>query len=180
MSDQNRTLAWLDEAIKLEERGRAGYRKAEAETSDRLAKELFGRLAELENEHATRIREIFQQVSQSRLWPASAKRQPHPELTKEALRKWFLEPLAKHKGAYKDADIEAAVQIGADFEAASVKFYQASLAQAESAAPGEKEFLEAMVKEEQSHLGILNELKLYYQDPEAWMLEMGHAGLDGA
>lgn len=180
MSDQKKTLAWLDEAIKLEECGRTGYRKAEAEASDPLAKELFGRLAELEDDHVERIREIFQQVSQDQRWPDSAKHKRPQALTREALRSWFLEPLAKNKGRYRGADVEAAVRIGVDFEDASVKFYQANLALVKDSDPGEKAFLAAMVKEEETHLGILNELKLYYSDPEAWSLEMDHAILDGA
>lgn len=180
MSDQERTLAWLNEALKLEERGRAGYRKAEAEAGDPLAKELFGRLAELEDDHVERFKEIFQQVSQHRHWPASARHKLPQALAQGALRSWFLKPLLKNKNRFKNADIEAAVQTGVDFEQASVAFYQDNLARAQGAAPGEREFLAAMAAEEQIHLEILNELKLYYTDPEAWSLQMDHALLDGA
>lgn len=178
MSDHQRTLAWLGEAIKLEERGRAGYQKAQAEMGDPLARELFGRLGDLENDHIVRIKELFEQISQNQAWPKDKGPAPAAPQTLAELRAWFKEPLTKNKGLYQGADALKAAEIGADFEAAAVDFYKAHLAGATS--EGERKFLTALMKEEETHLAWLNELKLYYRDPESWALEVARGGLDGA
>ena len=46
--------------------------------------------------------------------------------------------------------------------------------------PLERKFSELMAEEERTHLSLLSDMKMYYEDPESWFMEKERSGLDGA
>ncbi len=70
------------------------------------------------------------------------------------------------------------MDIGLDFESASVKFYQEH--RARTTDPLEAAFLDQMILEEKEHWKALKDTRYYLTDPEGWFMEKERAGLDGA
>ena len=83
----------------------------------------------------------------------------------------------KKKIKAETTDLEA-IDIGLDFESASVKFYQDHRAKAVD--PIETAFLDQMIQEEKEHWKALKDTRYYLTDPEGWFMEKERAGLDGS
>jgi len=79
--------------------------------------------------------------------------------------------------AVNTSDLEA-LDMGIDLELRSLTFYKENLTMARD--PLEREFIEQMINEENSHHTVLSDLKLYLSDPAGWFLMHEHTGLDGA
>ena len=71
-----------------------------------------------------------------------------------------------------------AVDIGLDFESASLEFYREQ--RARTADPLEAAFLDQMTLEEKEHFKALKDTRYYLTDPAGWFIEKERAGLEGA
>ena len=74
------------------------------------------------------------------------------------------------------SDLEA-LDMGIDLESRSITFYKENLTKAQDSL--EREFIEEMIGEENSHHAVLSDMKLYLSDPAGWFFEHEHTGLDG-
>ena len=170
-----RALSMLDMAMKMEEKGRKYYEEAAAKTKNPVGRDIWKLLAGYEVEHMSRIREIYSSLQNDKHWKKEqADFEPAADLS------GMLRDLAARQAQHIRADTGdmEALQVGMDFESASVKFYEEHLSGA--ADDMEKKFLKAMVSEERVHLRLLADMKLYYMDPESWFQEKGRITLDGA
>jgi rubrerythrin len=169
------SIEMLASALEMEEKGKAFYKKAVNSCQNPQCKEIFSALAEEEVVHSSRIKQIHDTLTSGQCWTRDWEsiKGSHKELG--AL---FQDLAAKEKTKIKaeTSDLEA-VDIGLDFELASVKFYQDHRAKATD--PIEAAFLDQMIREEGEHLRALKDTRYYLIDPEGWFIEKERAGLDG-
>jgi rubrerythrin len=169
------SLEMLAAALEMEEKGKAFYQKAEQSCQNPWCREMFSALAAEEVIHSRRIKQIHDTLNSARCWTKDWEtvKDSHKELG--AL---FQELAAKERTRIKaeTSDLEA-VDIGLDFESASVKFYQDH--RAKTTDPLEAAFLDQMILEEREHQKALQDTRYYLTDPEGWFIEKEHAGLDG-
>ena len=78
---------------------------------------------------------------------------------------------------HDDDDLKA-LEKAAEFEAKGAKFYADLAATCEN--PMEKNFFEFLAGIEREHRLSITDSLAYLEDPEAWMMQHGRAGLDGA
>ncbi len=177
MSQENkRALDMLKTALEMEEKGRRFYEKAVNECPNDLGKEIFELLKNEELKHIKKIREIYAGLQAGNSW--SDEWTELQGTTRDAAV--IFRKLAQKYGKNiksGSTDLEA-LDIGLEFEAASVEFYEKHCKTASD--PSEFKFVKQMAEEERRHYNLLEDLKFYYTDPEGWMMEKGKAGLDGA
>ncbi|MEW5723087.1 MAG: ferritin family protein [Thermodesulfobacteriota bacterium] len=165
---------WLTTALDLEEKGRRHYLETVRTCRNPVGREVFQMLADYEVQHIERIREIAASPGPGRPWTEGLASFEVPT----DLGRVFRALTGQHQARQAEADEVAALEMGLEFESASIKFYQDRQAQARD--PLEKKFLGLMVAEERGHLNLLSDLRLYYTDPESWYLEKDRVTLDGA
>jgi rubrerythrin len=174
-ASSEKARAMLSTALEMEEKGKSFYKKAHADCTNALGKEIFKNLMEDEDVHIKRIKVLYASVSEDKGW-SSAWENAHTAHRDLGL---IFRQMAKRYGAGITAgagDIEA-LGVGIDFELRSVEFYEDHLKKAADAV--EKTFLTAMVMEEKNHHALLQDMKLYLSDPASWLRERERGGLDG-
>jgi rubrerythrin len=171
-----RALKMLATAMEKEERGRDFYLKATATCSNPLGKEIFRILASDEGVHLTRVKEIYEALTGGRPWTTDWRLR---RTESEHLRDLFRKRIAsfESKASSDPGDLEA-LDVGLSFEESAISFYENELAAAED--PIEREFVQAMIREERDHFSSLADVKLFLTDPDSWYLETERRGLDGA
>lgn len=167
----------LTTALQMEQKGQSFYEKAIDQCATTLGKDIFTMLRNDEGVHIERIQTIYTRLQQGEpTWDDAWKTlvTGHDDLTG-----LFRDMARKHGPEVQSAaeDIKA-LQIGIDFEAAAVAFYQDHLARATD--PIEREFTQHMIREEKDHHAALMDMQHYLNNPEDWFLEQEHGGLDGA
>ncbi len=176
MSDTQRLKQWLETALEMERKGKDFYDKARSEAQNDLARDVFHMLGEEEIVHMERINRIYDSVKEEGVFTDSWKEclPQHEDLVSV-----FREMAAKYGKdiPQTESDVKA-LEMGIDFESQSVKFYKDQLNKAES--EQEKDFLEKMVKEENSHHHAFADMKFYLSDPAGYFREMEKGQLDGA
>ena len=170
----DRSMIMLNTALELEEKGKKYYDQAAKTTKNKFGREIWKILADYELEHIQKIREIYDSLKGGGAWSEELASMTVSKDIGSVLRK-LTEKQKEHIKA-DTGDVEA-LDVGVDFESASIKFYEDHLAQAEDHL--EKKFIKAMVAEERGHLNLLADLRYYYTDPESWFMEESRAGLDG-
>ena len=174
MAPNEKTLTWLKTALEMEEKGKKHYDQAALTSRNELGREIFKMLSDYEVEHQKRIREIYAKLEGGESWTGDlAEFEAVTDLT------GVFRELAKKQAAEKvRADDVEALNMGMDFENASIRFYQEQSRAARDS--HEKRFLDLMTLEERGHLNVLADMRLYYTDPEAWYIEKDRVHLDGA
>lgn len=169
------SLEMLAAALEMEEKGKAFYKKAVTSCQNPQCREIFSALAEEEVIHVGRIKQIHETLTSGQCWTRDWESLKGPH---EDLGALFQDLAAKARTRIKTetSDLEA-VDIGLDFESASVKFYQDH--RGKTSDPIEAAFLDRMILEEEEHLKALKDTRYYLTDPEGWFMEKEHAGLDG-
>ena len=172
----DKTLQMLATAIEKEEKGRDFYRNAVSKCSNELGKETFRTLVAEESVHIQRLKQIHEKMSKERTWSEDWKtcrveNEDLNELMKERIAK--LGPQVKAESG----DLEA-LEIGVQMEQGAIDFYEEQLGKAVD--PLERDFVKRMITEERRHFVALEDLKLYFTNPESWFIEKEHHVLDGA
>jgi len=170
------SLEMLTAALEMEEKGKAFYKKAARSCQNPGCREIFSSLAEEEVIHSRRIKQIHDALHSGQCWK---KDWEIIKGTNKELGALFRELAAKEGQRIKaeTSDLEA-VDIGLEFESASVNFYQDHRAKAVD--PIEAAFLDQMIREEQGHQKALQDTRYYLTDPEGWFMEKERSGLDGS
>ena len=172
--EHERAMTMLTTALEMEEKGKKFYDDAAVTCKNKVGREIYELLSKYEVEHVERIQQIYDGLTKGLGWKEDTASFAVTTDLGEAFRKLA----ASHKETKADADDVQALGVGIEFESASVKFYEEHLGESENEI--EKKFLEAMVAEERGHLNLLSDMKFYYTDPAAWLMEKERAGLDGA
>ena len=172
----DRTLQMLVTAIEKEEKGRDFYKEAAAKCTNELGKEMFLTLMGEEGIHIQRLKQIHEQIDKGRSWSEDWKA---CRVENEDLNKLVKDRITKLGRELKagSGDLEA-LEIGIQMEQGAIHFYEEQLGKASE--PLEKNFVERMITEERKHFAALEDLKLYFTNPESWFVEKEHHVLDRA
>ena len=172
---KNPALGMLTAALEKEKKGQEFYKKASENCVNPLGRDIFRHLMIDEGAHIIRVKEIFDTLSKGQGWNTDWKRH---KVENEDLRKLFrkrMETLGSRVDG-DNSDIEA-LSIGIEMEQGAINFYEEQLAKATD--PLETEFVKVMINEERGHFGALEDLKLYFENPESWFAEKERGLLDG-
>lgn len=172
----DRTLQMLAIAIEKEEKGRDFYKDAVAKCANELGKQIFRSLMADEGVHIQRLKQIHEQIYKRKAWSEDWKA---CRVENEDLNKLVRERIAKlgPKVKAESGDLEA-LEIGIQMEQGAITFYEERLGKASESL--ERDFVQHMIAEERRHFAALEDLKLYFTNPESWFIEKEHHVLDGA
>jgi rubrerythrin len=165
----------LAAALKMEEKGRVFYKEAASSCHNPQCKEIFSVLIEDELVHIRRIKQIYDSLPATTCWTRDWETVKGSQKEVSALFK-DLAAKVREKIKAEPSDLEA-IDLGLDFELASINFYQDH--RAKSTDPLEAAFLDQMIIEEKGHWRALKDTRYYLADPEGWFIEKEKAGLDG-
>lgn len=172
---QDRSLQILSAALELEKKGEAFYKKAVSTCQNALGREIFRMLMKDEGLHMDRILKIYNSLKQGQTWSEDWKsmKSGHKDL-----RVLFKEMASEHgsKIEVNTSDLDA-LNMGIDLELRSIAFYKKNITNAQDSI--ERDFIEQMIREENSHHAVLSDMKVYLADPAGWFFEHEHTGLDG-
>ena len=172
MPVESRAEIWLNKALEMENRGYDFYEDAAGAAQNSLVGDFFKTMAAQEMIHIKVIKQIYSRLGDDSCWLAAGDHHQGAS----SLNKIFL-ALTKNEIPGSKSDIVKAIETGIKFETEARDFYEEALAGA--SCDGEKKFLTSLVGEENDHRVTLEDLKLYYTDPAAWVDRMDHGHLDG-
>ncbi|MBT4511769.1 MAG: ferritin family protein [Chloroflexi bacterium] len=165
----------LEIAVKMEIEGKQFYQDASNKCSDELGKSLFSRLAEEEDFHATKAREIAESLQQgvtvSNIDESFDKGAILNSIFAEARNEMEL----SQEVVSSELDI---VKVALDMEEKSQQFYADQ--SGGSKTDFERNFFEALKREERGHYLALVDYREYLLDPTSWFTKFEHISLDGA
>jgi rubrerythrin len=165
----------LQDAIRMEVEGKEFYQQASQKSRNKLAKELFQRLAIEEDEHRAKFEEIFQALRTGQDWPDV---EP-PSWAGKQLKSIFLEATKELGSDIRVAESELeAIKTGIDMENKTYDLYHSRSEL--STLPREKRFYQALAAEERGHYLALVDSREYLTDPAGWFTKKEHWALDGA
>ena len=174
-NSRDRSLQMLSTALDLERKGEAFYKEAVSTCQNKMGREIFRMLMKDEGLHMDRIMKIYESLKAGRTWSVDWKsiKPDHKDI-----RALFGEMAFAHGKniTANTSDLEA-LDMGIDLESRSITFYKENLTKAQDSL--EREFIEEMIGEENSHHAVLSDMKLYLSDPAGWFFEHEHTGLDG-
>ncbi len=165
-------------ALDMKEKKKALYEQSmkSCPDSDNFGRETFRMLRDAEEEHSRHIQEIYEEIKKGKAWEDACRYYPeHSDDLRSAFGK-IVEEYANRPPVC--ADQVAAIDTGLQLEDAAIKFFESRLSGSTEAM--ERRFLQHMVVDEREHYRTLADLRFYYTDPEAWMMEKSRARLDGA
>lgn len=164
----------LEVALNNEQREAEFYLKNAERTTDPLGKKMFQTLAEDEREHYQRIQALHAKLKEGGRWPESLPLTVKGTQVRDVLKS--VVEKVEQSPETRTGDMEA-VQIAIAFEAKGEAHYKKLRETADD--PAEKEFFGLLESIEREHRLSLEETLEYFKDPEAWLLHMEKAGLDG-
>jgi len=164
----------LEMAIKMEIEGKEFYEKASQKASDKLGKELFSRLAQEEDFHAAKAREISDFLKRGESPLAIEESLDKAQKLNSIFARAKKEIQAKRQ--ISSSELKA-IEIALDMEEKSRKFYEDQSASART--DFEKRFFKAVKQEERGHYLSLVSYREYMVDPAGWFAKSEHISLDG-
>jgi len=172
-NEQAKTIEALQLAIQMEVEGEEFYQQASQKSSNKLAKELFQKLANEEDIHRKKFEEVYEVVRKGQDWPDV---DPPSEKAKN-LKSIFAEATKEIGSRIKVAESELeAVKIAMDMEIKTYDLYRSRSEQ--STLPREKRFYQTLAAEERGHHLALLDSYEYLTDPAGWFVMKEHR-LDG-
>ncbi len=172
--DAKERLSALDVALGNEMKERDFYLENAERTENPLGKTMFKRIAEDEQEHYERLKQL------SDTWKADGKWPETVPLTvnRTNIRDILVDTLKNiDRSAKSDAGDLEAIRTAADFEEKGVELYK-GLAAA-STDTREKEFFTLLSMIEYEHFMSLRDAEEYFSDPVSWFMQKEHHTLDG-
>jgi rubrerythrin len=162
-NEQAKTIEVLQLAIQMEVEGKEFYQQASQRSSNKLAKDLFQRLAEEEDEHRKKFEEIYAALKKGQDWPDV--KPPSDRATR--IKSIFAEATNELGSKIKVAESELdAVKTAMNMEIKTYDLYRSRSEQ--STLPREKQFYQALAAEERGHHLALLDSYEYLTDPAGW------------
>ncbi len=156
----------LEEALKLEEDGRAFYLEGMNRVKNGLSKESLQRLADEELTHMERIRDGYQRIQEGKSF-AWESRNNIRKSSREFFENVFTEAQKKMEELVTPASVETDVlKTAMELESKAHRFYldQAKVTHEEKV----KEFLDFLASEEYRHYNLLYNTLEYISNPTEW------------
>lgn len=173
-NEQAKTIEALQLSIEMEVEGKEFYHQASQRSGNKLAKELFQRLANEEDEHREKFEEIYETLKKGQDWPAVAP----PSWGGKQLKSIFAEATKELGSKIKTAESELeAIKTAMDMENKTYDFYHSRSEQ--STFPLEKRFYQALAVEERGHHLVLLDSYEYLTDPAGWFTVKERWTLEG-
>ncbi|TET40568.1 MAG: hypothetical protein E3J66_06705 [Dehalococcoidia bacterium] len=173
--EAKKIMGILQDAIRMEVEGKEFYQQSSQKSSNKLAKELFRRLASEEDEHRKRFEEIYEALKKGQDWPAI---EP-PSSGGEQFKSIFTQATKELGSEVKVAESELeAIRTAMDMETKTHDFYHSRSEQ--STLPLEKSFYQSLAAEERGHYLALVDSHEYLTDPAGWFTRKEHWAMDGA
>jgi len=173
--EAKKIMGIVQDAIRMEVEGKEFYQQASQKSSNKLAKELFRRLASEEDEHREKFAEIFQALQKGQDWPDV---EP-PSSGGKQLKSIFTQATKELGSEVKVAESELeAIKTAMDMENKTHDFYHSRSEQ--STLPLEKSFYQSLAAEERGHYLALVDSHEYLTDPAGWFTRKEHWAMDGA
>lgn len=167
-------LEILRSAIQMEIDGKEFYQQAGEKSSNKLARELFQRLASEEDDHRRKFEEIYEALKKGQDWPAVEL----PSGKGKQLESIFLKASKELGSEIKIAQSELeAIETAMNMELKTYDFYRSQSKQ--STSPLQKRFYQALAAEERGHHLVLLDSYEYLTDPTGWFTVKEHWTLDG-
>jgi len=169
-----KTMEILRSAIQMEIDGKEFYLQAGENSSNKLARELFQRLASEEDDHRRKFEEIYKALKKGQDWPAV---EPPSEEGKQ-LESIFLKASKELGSEIKIAQSELeAIETAMNMELKTYDLYRSQSEQ--STSPLQKRFYQALAAEERGHHLALLDSYEYLTDPTGWFTVKEHWTLEG-
>lgn len=169
-----KTIEILQSAIQMEIDGKEFYQQAGEKSSNKLARELFHRLASEEDDHRRKFEEIYEALKKGQDWPAV---EP-PSGKGEQLETIFLKASKELGSEIKIAESELEViETAMNMELKTYDLYRSQSEQ--STSPLQKRFYQALAAEERGHHLALLDSYEYLTDPAGWFTVKEHWTLEG-
>jgi len=169
-----KTMEILRSAIQMEIDGKEFYLQAGEKSSNKLARELFQRLASEEDDHRGKFEEIYEALKKGQDWPAV---EPPSEEGKR-LKSIFIEATKELGTEIKIAQSELeAIETAMNMELKTYDLYRSQSEQ--STSPLQKRFYQALAAEERGHHLALLDSYEYLTDPTGWFTVKEHWTLEG-
>lgn len=173
--ENEKLIKMVEDALNLELEGKKFYEEASRKAKNQLGKKVFASLAEDEEIHYERIKEIYSSLQSEGAWPKdigkSIKLKDYKKLFSELIKDLDKDVRITH-------DEMEALKVGMNLEEKSQKLYENLLQKFLLAI--EKKFYQKLIKEERSHYLILLDSYEYLLDPDSWFRKREKGGLDGA
>jgi rubrerythrin len=164
----------LETALRMEMERNEPYRKAGQGSDNPLVKRLFQRLAEEEDVHFEKVKDIYEAIKSKAEWPKKESTFKH----EKTLRSVFREAIVGMDRVVKASSSELeALKIAMNMEDKSYSFYSSRDEGAASSA--EKSFYRALTAEEREHYLTLLDSYEHLTDPQGWFAKKEHWSLDG-
>ncbi len=173
--DEKVRLDALKVALDNEMRERDFYLTHAERTTNPAGKAMFRNLADDEEEHYERLKELHKKWVNQEKWPATVPLKIKETVVKDIL-KGFLKQAATIPKA-DDNDLEA-IRMAIDFEQRGIAHY-AKLRDSVSD-PQEKQFFNLLADIEHEHYLSLRDTEEFLVDPADWYRKHEHHSLDGA
>jgi rubrerythrin len=165
----------LKVALQMEVEGKEFYQRSAESSINALAKDLFTLLAEQEDVHYAKVKEIYEAVTNRHEWPGKEIVLKHERCLRSVFSQ-AIESMGKNATA-ASSELEA-MRIAMKMEDQSYSFYRCR--DQEATSPAEKTFYQALTAEERVHYLTLMDSYEYLSDPPGWFTKSEHWGLDGA
>ncbi len=169
-----KTMEILQSAIQMEIDGKEFYQQAGEKSSNKLARELFHRLASEEDDHHRKFEEIYEALKKGQDWPAV---EPPSEKGKQ-LETIFLKASKELGSEIKIAESELdVIETAMNMELKTYDLYRSQSEQ--STSPLQRRFYQALAAEERGHHLALLDSYEYLTDPAGWFTVKEHWTLEG-
>ena len=173
-TEQEKTLKALQTAVRMEIDGKEYYLKASRESSHELGKKLLMSLANEEDIHQQKFKEIYHNIQTKKAWPEVHLQPDRGKRLRTILARATRETGANMRAPATELD---AVQTAIDMENKTYDFYKRGGQNATY--DTEREFYEALAAEEREHQSVLLDYYEYLKDPAGWFTSKEHPSLDG-
>ncbi len=171
----DRCVEMLATALEKEEKGRDFYKAAMDKCGNALGKELFRCLMADEGIHIQRVKQIYNSLHSGQAWSQEWKSLEGMSQDLDKLTRQRITDLGTR--VKPDTDDLEALQIGIQMEQGAINFYESELKKASHSL--ETEFIKCMIAEERTHYRALEDLMLYFTNPESWYIEKERLPIDG-
>ncbi len=174
VTEQEKTVAALKMAIRMETDGKAYYSGASRKSTSDLGKSLLQSLAEEEDLHRIKFQEIYDAIRNKMAWPRVDLQLDGGKNLKTIFAGATREMNSSDKVTSTELD---AIQTAMAMENKTYDFY---INQGNNATGNaEKDFYKSLAVQERIHHQVLLDYYEYLKDPAAWFVTQEHPSLDG-
>lgn len=166
---------FLCEFVELKEKKAQLYEKAAVECGDSVGREVFELLSREERKALAGLRSLEKTFeAENRLDPTcvlNPERVSLAEVVMATARKQI------ESGEACSLHVES-IDVGIELERQAIAILERFLQASDT--NKEKTVFSKLLEDDREHLRTLEDLRFYYSDPQAWFMEKGRTGLDGA